>query len=173
MATPRTPNSRSGATALNLEEPWLRAESLQADEVPTTSGLYALQLRVLVRQRVVVGALGEVTLEPGDYVYVGSAYGPGGLRARVGRHLRGGAHRHWHIDYLRGVATVTAVRPWPGAARSEECALADAFASLPGAMRLVPHFGSSDCGCAGHLVHTARWPRLIYAPSYGWRATER
>ena len=37
----------------------------------------------------------------GTYLYVGSAKGPGGLRARIKRHLRRhGKRLFWHIDYL-------------------------------------------------------------------------
>ncbi len=41
-------------------------------------------------------------LPPGCYAYVGSAWGPGGLEARLGRHLgyRRGKRLHWHIDRL-------------------------------------------------------------------------
>jgi Uri superfamily endonuclease len=40
-------------------------------------------------------------LEPSLYVYVGSACGPGGLRARLRRHLCGRrGSLHWHIDRI-------------------------------------------------------------------------
>ncbi len=63
-------------------------------------GLYLLLLElghsidpVIAGQRLVLG--------PGIYVYVGSACGPGGLRARLSRHLCGRRRRlHWHIDRL-------------------------------------------------------------------------
>ena len=45
-----------------------------------------------------VGALGEVSLEPGWYLYVGSARRH--LEARLRRHLRPEKRRRWHIDYL-------------------------------------------------------------------------
>ena len=40
-------------------------------------------------------------LQPGYYVYLGSALGPGGLRARIAHHQKPSLRPHWHIDYLR------------------------------------------------------------------------
>ena len=40
-------------------------------------------------QPISIGRLGQQHFPIGDYFYVGSARGAGGLRARVGRHLRG------------------------------------------------------------------------------------
>ena len=47
-------------------------------------GSYALLLQADRRRTVRIGWLGQLTVEPGCYVYVGSALGPGGVRARVG-----------------------------------------------------------------------------------------
>ena len=46
-------------------------------------------------------------LAAGWHIYVGSANGPGGMRARIGRHLRTDKTIHWHIDRLT-VAVSTA-----------------------------------------------------------------
>ncbi len=42
-----------------------------------------------------------ISLRQGYYIYVGSAFGPGGVNARVSRHFRNTKKLHWHIDYLR------------------------------------------------------------------------
>jgi Uri superfamily endonuclease len=42
-------------------------------------------------------------------VYVGSALGPGGLAARIGRHRRQNKLGRWHVDYLRAVTQVEEV----------------------------------------------------------------
>ncbi len=39
-------------------------------------------------------------LERGLYCYVGSAWGPGGLRARLSRHFSPKKKLRWHIDYI-------------------------------------------------------------------------
>lgn len=91
-------------------------------------------------------------LEPGYYAYCGSARGPGGLAARIGRHLRCGKRRRWHIDRLTAAARIEAVAVDVG---GHECALAGALLAAGGRVPL-PGFGSSDCRhCPSHLVAVA------------------
>ena len=73
-------------------------------------GTYALILQCDLNDRVQIGRLGEIELRPGYYIYVGSAFGPGGVKARVERHWRTDKRKHWHIDYLR--EHVTPVEAW-------------------------------------------------------------
>lgn len=98
-----------------------------------------------------VGALGTVELARGRHAYAGSALGPGGVRARLRRHLREEAPRHWHVDHLRRLARPDAAW-WVHAGVRLECRWAAAAAGLEGARRSVAGFGASDCGCDGHLV---------------------
>ncbi|HIQ09546.1 MAG TPA: DUF123 domain-containing protein, partial [Anaerolineaceae bacterium] len=56
--------------------------------LPSTPGAYALALRLERPVGLRVGALGVWDFPEGVYVYLGSARGPGGIRARLGRHLR-------------------------------------------------------------------------------------
>jgi Uri superfamily endonuclease len=116
-------------------------------------GTYGLILTLAHPTRCTIGALGEHTLPPGPYVYAGSAWGPGGLKARVGRHLRGDGAVRWHIDYLRRHADPVAV--WLAPEAHLECEWAAALAATPGAEIVVPRFGASDCSCAAHLFHFA------------------
>jgi Uri superfamily endonuclease len=96
---------------------------------------------------------GSVTLTAGLYVYVGSAHGPGGLRARVGRHLREAKPRHWHIDYLTAALPVAHVVASETTA-SLECVWVKRLSALAGASVPIPGFGSSDCRnhCPAHLI---------------------
>jgi Uri superfamily endonuclease len=91
-------------------------------------------------------------MQPGAYIYVGSAFGPGGLRARVSRHLRRNKKIHWHIDYLRQELPVLAVWYAEG-----DTTLEHTWAKAIGACNLasmpVPGFGASDCRCASHLFY--------------------
>ena len=119
----------------------------------SNSGCYILKFLIKKRLRLRAGRLGELELGPGCCFYVGRA--KSGLAQRVARHVRGGALR-WHVDYLRREAPVAAVLTTE---LLEECGLAAALGSLPGA-RVVPRFGASDCRCAGHLVCFAREPQL-------------
>ena len=88
--------------------------------LPSLPGTYALVLRFSKRLEIVVGRLGVLEAQPGYYVYVGSALGPGGLAARVGRHLCSEKTLRWHIDYLRAEAQVEEV--WYATGKSNrEC----------------------------------------------------
>jgi Uri superfamily endonuclease len=105
-----------------------------------------------------VGRLGGMRLQSGFYVYVGSAFGPGGVRARVNHHQRTSSRPHWHIDYLRP-HTVEGV--WFGYdLKRQEHLWAKLLSSMPGVSVPMLGFGSSDCGCEAHLFffksHTMR-----------------
>lgn len=117
----------------------------------TARGTYALGLRLHSEIQVTVGALGRWSFPLGVYVYVGSAWGPGGIAARLGRHLRGSGKRHWHIDYVRAYAQPVAV--WCAEGLRDECVWAQHLQSMPTARIIVPRFGASDCGCAAHLIY--------------------
>jgi Uri superfamily endonuclease len=129
--------------------------------LPAQSGTYVLVLHCSAAQRIVVGRLGEMDVQPGWYVYVGSALGPGGLAARVGRHLATDRPLRWHIDYLRRVADVVEVWYAPGDER-RECDWAQGVAKLPGVSAPLPRFGASDCHCPAHLFRSAGAPSFDY-----------
>ena len=122
-------------------------------------GTYALILQADQRRIVQVGRLGRLAVEPGCYVYVGSALGPGGVRARVGHHVRLATRLHWHIDYLRRAAALRHVWYSYDCVRREH-AWADIFARMPGASIPLPGFGASDCTCPAHLFFFDRMPLL-------------
>jgi Uri superfamily endonuclease len=106
-----------------------------------------------------IGRLGDFDFPAGYYSYVGSARGPGGLEARLARHLRAGKRPRWHIDYLLQVATATEIWQVSSSERLE-CRWAEALLHLPGATLPVPGFGSSDCGCHAHLLLFEAMPSL-------------
>ena len=70
-------------------------------------GTYALILSCTSNARIQIGRLGTMQLQRGYYVYLGSALGPGGLRARIAHHQKLSPRPHWHIDYLRAHTPVT------------------------------------------------------------------
>lgn len=123
------------------------------NDVPNESGTYVLCLYVAEAQSVAVGRLGISLFPAGTYVYVGSAFGPGGLRARLRRHIRGSDTLHWHIDYIRTIAEVRGV--FYCATRERlECRWSQTLATFVGADIPMTGFGASDCdsGCEAHLV---------------------
>ena len=103
-----------------------------------------------------VGRLGECRLRRGYYLYTGSAFGPGGIPARVLRHLRTGKTRRWHIDYLARQTTAAGAWYCTSAARLEHAWAAALTRS--GFATPFPGFGSSDCRCPAHLFFSPTPP---------------
>jgi Uri superfamily endonuclease len=127
--------------------------------IPTEPGTYALVLASQKTGPVRIGRLGTLDLRPGVYIYVGSAFGPGGLAARIRHHAKIATRPHWHIDYLRAVCDLVEV--WfTTEAACREHAWAGAVARLPGAVVPMPGFGSSDCQCAAHLFWFEHAPSI-------------
>lgn len=132
------------------------AKRATPETVPAGPGCYALVLALGSTTHVDVGRLGPLELLPGYYIYVGSAFGPGGLRARLSRHWAGASRRYWHIDYLRAVSKpVSAWFQVQRESREHEWAAALARGR---SLDAVPGFGCSDCRCVSHLYHSAAAP---------------
>ncbi len=130
-----------------------------ATAIPALPGAYVLVVELAQAIIVAVGRR-RWTLCAGRYLYCGSARGPGGLKARVARHMRRGKPVRWHVDRLTMRGIVRGAFVLPG---GDECALAAALSHLPAP---VPGFGSSDCRrCASHLFV---WPdgTPLWRPSH-------
>jgi len=126
-------------------------------ELGKQPGTYALILANDSVQVVTVGRLGTLELQPGWFVYVGSAQGPGGLAARVGRHIQIEKKRRWHIDYVRPQVELREVWFTHGSEKVE-CQWAQKMAQMPKAELRYQRFGASDCSCAAHLIWLPRRP---------------
>ena len=112
-------------------------------------------MRLPDNRQIIVGALGARHFERGYYVYAGSAFAPGGLRARLRRHRDGGP-RHWHIDYLRAHTELQQIW-WTSDARAREHDWAVALAAWLGDSPLRG-FGASDSPLPSHLFFAAQRP---------------
>ena len=128
--------------------------------LPDHAGTYVLALKLLHPATVGAGRLGCFQFPAGWYAYAGSARGPGGLAARISRHLRSPKPLRWHVDYLRVYAQPVEVWSAIGI-QKRECAWAEALARLPGASIPAPRFGASDCHCPGHLIHLSELPDVV------------
>lgn len=127
--------------------------------LPAGPGTYALILHCNVSTEYRIGALGPIQFDMGYYIYVGSALGPGGIRARVSRHLRKTGKLHWHIDYLRRHMAVHEI--WYVVAASVlEHAWARAIGDWTSARTQLRGFGASDCKCESHLFFCRVRPRF-------------
>jgi Uri superfamily endonuclease len=127
--------------------------------LPADPGSYALFLKIPIQQKLAIGQLRISEFLAGYYLYLGSAHGPGGLQARLGRHLRTGKKHHWHIDALRAVSEVQGYcylieQKYPQSNLPVECQWSQKLIALPGVQVPLPGFGASDCklGCQTHLL---------------------
>ncbi|GEM_PF-788632 len=144
-------------------------------EFPREPGSYLLLFTWARPLKLQVGRLGPAVLAPGLWVYGGSAWGPGGLQARLRRHLYPADRRpHWHVDRLTSLqrphGVVWALQP-PAEGRPRlECIWIRHLLTHLGFTAPVRGFGSGDCrqGCPAHLVHLpGSGPGL---PTPGWMA---
>jgi histidyl-tRNA synthetase len=120
-----------------------------ADAIPAIRGAYVLAIELSAPVAVTIGRGRATTLDRGRYLYCGSAKGPGGLKARIARHMRRGKAVRWHVDQLTECATVLGAWVFPG---GDECALVRRL----GLTAPLPGFGSADCRrCKSHLL---AWP---------------
>jgi len=128
-------------------------------ELPTHKGNYVLVCHCDTSFEFNHRILGTHLINPGWYLYVGSAHGSGGLRSRILRHLANENKTHWHIDYLKGEMTIRQV--WFEVYEANrECAITRTILSVEGAAIPIQGFGASDCreGCPAHLI---RFPLKI------------
>lgn len=124
--------------------------------IPSLPGTYALIFHALAPVCAQAGALGTLRFEPGWYIYVGSAFGPGGLRGRLAHHLHPRPQR-WHVDALKAVAPVHAIWFTTHPEKLEH-RWAQVWMGLPGVQVPWDGFGASDCRCRAHLFFSPREP---------------
>lgn len=129
----------------------LRKEDLK------TSGTYIILLKRSASTTINIGALGEKYLQKGDYAYVGSAFGPGGLYARLKHHCLPVSRPRWHIDYLKAYTEIEEI--WFSMeAKRLECLWANILNDKPESICPITGFGASDCRCNSHLFYFSKKP---------------
>jgi Uri superfamily endonuclease len=131
-----------------------------AHALPRVSGTYLLQIYLERESMLSIGRLGLFTFPSGWYLYVGSARGPGGLKARLGRHHRRQKRLHWHIDYLLEHAQLRTSN-WVQSLQRLECTWSRALDERLDLIVVAPGFGASDCQCVTHLFYSQH--RVTYS----------
>ncbi len=135
-----------------------------AEPMPPAPGAYVLLIELAEPLAVALPGRPEAVLAPGWYAYCGSARGPGGLRARLARHLAADKRRRWHVDRLTMVARRRLAIAF--ADETTECALAARLAASGRFGHPIPGFGSSDCRtCPSHLLEWQGAPDRSDAPT--------
>jgi Uri superfamily endonuclease len=127
------------------------------DIITKEKGVYVLFLKSDKNISIRVGCFGTIDIQPWIYAYVGSAFGGGGLRSRLGRHLKTAKKCRWHIDYIRRHMRAKAIWYTTEDAVAEH-RIAQKFIT-GGAGIPMKGFGSSDCKCISHLFHMDSIPR--------------
>ncbi len=118
--------------------------------LPRAPGAYLLLIGLARPLPLKLPSLPSAVLPAGWYLYGGSARGPGGIRARLSRHLARHGRLHWHVDHLTAAAASLRGFPVPG---GDECALLRDVYRRAAVEIPVPGFGSSDCRrCKSHLL---------------------
>ncbi len=128
-------------------------------EFPNRPGTYCLLFSCSKSSQVTIGKLGTYQTQPGYYCYIGSAFGRGGLKSRIRRHLQIDKRKHWHLDYLRPSLTPSSIYYSTDTIKREciwaKLLLKDEQSSIP-----IKKFGSSDCHCPAHLFYYEVKPEL-------------
>jgi histidyl-tRNA synthetase len=105
---------------------------------------------------VMLSGRSSIALPAGRYLYCGSAKGPGGLKARLSRHMRRGKSVRWHVDQLTEWGLVIGSWIFP---RGDECEVVQMCSYLP---MPIAGFGSSDCAtCRSHLLQWSNRTALL------------
>jgi len=125
--------------------------SLSDINITREKGVYVLVLKCTGEKSVRVGSFGHISIKPGYYYYVGSAFGGGGLSSRIKRHLKTAKKCRWHIDYIR--RHMKAYRIYT-TTEDVEHKLADRLKACDTEIPMKG-FGSSDCSCISHLFYSA------------------
>jgi len=119
-------------------------------------GVYALVMRLDHDRTITIGKLSTFDFDAGWYVYLGSAHGGGGVKARTDRHRRPDDQKKkkWNVDYFRPFAPISEI--WFSHAQAIfEHEWARFVRRMSGAYIPVEKFGANDCdfGCGAHLFH--------------------
>jgi Uri superfamily endonuclease len=120
------------------------------EHISKAGGDYVLLVRVSHETSIKPGRLGAVEIPCGWALYLGSARGPGGLQARLARHVKPARQKrtHWHIDYLTATFPIEEIW-WLNHEIRRECRWAKIAAEIG---QPIHSFGASDCDCYSHLI---------------------
>ncbi|MFT4892252.1 MAG: Uri superfamily endonuclease [Candidatus Nanohaloarchaea archaeon] len=108
-------------------------------------GVYLVFFSLDSRKEIEIGSLGNISFDPGLYIYTGS--GRNSVEKRVERHSSSDVNSFWHIDYFSEEAEMIDYFILPEKS-SYECFMARKLEEFG---EPVDGFGSSDCSCNSHF----------------------
>ena len=138
-------------------------------ELKSEQGTYVLWLYLPAAQKIQIGHFKNIFFDEGYYAYVGSAFGSGGVRARLGRHFKENKNKHWHIDYLREYCMPVGAWMTYSVVKYEH-QFATILSNIKSPKVAIRGFGSTDCNCETHLFRFSRQPVLSTFRKYACSA---
>lgn len=129
--------------------------------LPDAGGTYCLVLYNRRGWQDRIGRLEDCRFIRGWYLYVGSAFGPGGLRGRLRHHLGVSERPHWHIDYLRRRMALREIWCCVSADRLET-QWAATLGGMSGMQVPVAGLGASDSRADSHLFYASGRPDFTH-----------
>ncbi len=122
-------------------------------KIPSKKGNYILVFRLEERTRQNISRFNDVVLDPGYYLYCGSAHGNTGLKGRIARHLAKSNKKFWHIDFLKEYLHPSEVW-YQISSEKNECSFCRFLHNQMNGEIPIKGFGVSDCKnkCESHLV---------------------
>ena len=125
----------------------------------SNKGTYILIMKAEMMAQIAIGKLRVLNVRPGYYAYVGSAFGSGGLKARISHHEKIARRPHWYIDYLRKEIDLIRVY-FDDSGERLEFRWAKILEEMPEASIPLIGFGASDCDAKSHLFYFKDDPDL-------------
>ena len=122
--------------------------------IPQEKGTYLLLVQV-EDNPIIHATKKKWMFEKGIYAYIGSARNIGGLRVRIGRHLKQDKKMYWHIDYLLANSYVEIIGAiFTISKKNLECEVVKTLIKEGIGAPYAKRFGSSDCkkGCTSHII---------------------
>ncbi|RUM43074.1 MAG: GIY-YIG nuclease family protein [Desulfurobacterium sp.] len=120
-------------------------------ELPEAKGTYCILFEISILSFSVRSGK-NFFLDGGVYIYVGSAFGSGGLRKRISRHLKKEKKKHWHLDFISTDNSFKVLEIWVIEGKKVECSLANSISKTE---KPIVDFGSTDCNCPSHLFRVS------------------
>ncbi len=116
-------------------------------------GTYLLFIKIIDPIEITIKGKSSL-LNRGYHIYIGSAFGAGGLSSRLHRHLRRKKKKHWHIDQLTMSLKCEILGVGVFIEQNIECSISKKISKLLSAQAIIG-FGCSDCKnqCKSHLFN--------------------
>ncbi len=121
-------------------------------------GAYVLIIDLKQNRLLKLKSLGNLSIDKGTWIYVGSAMGMGStnLENRIRRHFRSEKTIHWHIDHLLDSDSKIRASIWSESSSPAECEIAKSIDRMVDVIAGPRGFGASDCKqkCGTHLYQS-------------------